>query len=121
MRKKILAACTIILSAWLIAPACKTSKDPSSAERGKETACASATVSYKADIQPVIEKNCLRCHGMASKKGDFSTYEGLKVVAANGELKEHVLILKNMPPKNPLPETDQQKIRCWLLDGFQDN
>lgn len=114
MNKKMLVAAGVIALALALPYACKTTKTTANN-------CSTVSAKYSTDIKPIIDANCIGCHGVGSRKGDFTTYEGLKVVAGKGELREHVLELKDMPPKGPLSEADQQKISCWLSSGFPNN
>lgn len=115
-KKTILLACILAL-AIAVPFACKTQKSSTAAV----DKCAGVAATYSADIKPIIDANCLKCHGAGSPKGDFTTYEGLKTVAASGELEFKVIHQQSMPPKGPLPEEDRKKISCWLSSGFQNN
>jgi hypothetical protein len=83
--------------------------------------CTSIPATYANDIAPIISKNCLKCHGYGSNKGDFTTYDGLNIKVKSGEFEKEVLIKKEMPPNGPLPEEDRKKIRCWLNNGAPNN
>src|SRR6476660_8558046 len=39
--------------------------------RAKLPAPAATTVDFKRDIQPIIEKSCVKCHGRGRNKGGF--------------------------------------------------
>jgi hypothetical protein len=83
--------------------------------------CSAVAASYSKDIAPIVSNNCMPCHKAGSVKGDFTTYDGLNIVAKSGALESHVLIKQDMPPKGPLVEEDRKKIRCWLNNGAQNN
>ena len=118
MNKKLLVVSGLLAITLAIPFACKTQK---SATTNANAECATVPAAYVADIKPIIDANCLKCHGQGSPKGDFTTYEGLKAVAASGELKEKVLRQQSMPPNGPLPEEQRKKISCWLNSGFPNN
>lgn len=112
---KLLWVAPVIIAVGITIPfACKVKKetvDP----------CAGISASYSKDVQPIIEANCYKCHGMGSKKGDFSTYEGLNKVVTSGEFEEKVIESKTMPPNNPLPDDKIKILKCWLKAGHPNN
>ena len=49
----------------------------------------SDTVTYYNDIQPIMERNCLRCHlGNGPGVGDFSDPEQVKIIFFQSYIKE---------------------------------
>src|ERR1044071_2811611 len=40
-------------------------------QRAKLPPAASGTVDFKRDVQPIIEKSCVKCHGKGRDKGGF--------------------------------------------------
>ena len=92
-------------------------------------------VDFKKDIQPILEKNCYECHSeKAGKKkagyvfDDLETFakdinpKGAVVPGAPGE--SHlfeVIVDRNhkhtMPPDDPLPDRDVQKLRERIETG----
>ncbi|MBI3511012.1 MAG: cytochrome c [Bacteroidetes bacterium] len=83
--------------------------------------CTTIESTFSKDIQPILQENCYKCHGKGSIKGDFTTYEGIKIKVDNGELENEVLRKQEMPPTGPLPEEERKKIRCWLNNGAMNN
>ncbi len=93
-----------------------------------------ATVSFKTDILPILQNNCVKCHG-----GE-KTYENLKLntyadliagskdgaVLTAGDSANSILVdLINsgkMPKRSPkLSDADIQKITDWINAGALDN
>lgn len=89
----------------------------------KNLDCASVNASYKNDINPIIQGNCMSagCHDAGSSNGDFTTYKGLKGKADNGSLNKRVLEKKNMPTNGALSLDDRKKLKCWLNNSAPDN
>lgn len=99
----------------------------SSAENAKD-----ATITF-ASIQPILDKNCVGCHGENGKDGiDLRTYEsvmkggehGAIVVAKDASGSTLVQALhgmngvKQMPMKAPpLSASDIRKIEDWIAGG----
>ena len=73
MTKRLVLACVICLSAVSFNP-------------GVTPANAQAPVSFSKDIQPILEQNCLTCHGpsMQSSRLNLSTLEGALRGGARG-------------------------------------
>jgi hypothetical protein len=78
-----------------------------------------------ADISGILEKNCVGCHsgGRAAKGIDLSSYNKVKglVVAGDPDKSRLYTVIKSgkMPPKNPLPAADLDKIAQWIKGGAQ--
>lgn len=85
--------------------------------------CRNSIPGYQLDIKPIINPNCLSsgCHNVGSNNGDFTTYDGLKVVALSGALEKRVVADKTMPPSAPLFWGDRKKIKCWIESGAPNN
>lgn len=81
------------------------------------------TVSYSADIQPILASRCLSCHSEA-KQGldrngarvgvDFDTYELAK---ENAERANSRIQSGSMPPSSGIPEEERQLFQLWLDQG----
>ncbi|MCE3280829.1 MAG: hypothetical protein K0S44_3020 [Bacteroidetes bacterium] len=83
-----------------------------------------STISYSADIAPLMNNYCNSCHvSGGTGTGDFTTYAGVKEKADNGSLRNRVVVLKDMPqPGSPqLTEDERIMIDCWIKQGSPDN
>lgn len=81
---------------------------------------------FEDKVRPILEKNCLECHGGKKVKGkvDFSEILTEKDADANFELWEtvvEVIEAGEMPPENktPLSEEDQKTIVTWYQERSQ--
>ena len=87
--------------------------------------CDSLNVKYSTDINQIMITYCATkasCHGTGASAGDFSTYGGVQPYASDGELRDRVLVQKDMPQGGPLlADSLLQKIDCWLQKGFPNN
>ena len=75
------------------------------------------TVTYSATIAPLISSNC----GSSGCHPGYTNYTGLKVIVDNGQLKNRVITLKNMPAAAPLSTTQIAKLQKWLDAGALNN
>lgn len=98
------------------------------------TTCDTTTVSYAADIAPIITAKCNTaggCHdaaGAAVSGYDFSEYAGLKAIATKEILLGDINwattspSYHNMPKDQPkLPQCEINKITRWVNQGAQQN
>ena len=83
-------------------------------------------VGFEDKVRPILEKNCLDCHGGKKVKGkvDFSKILTEKDADANFELWEtvvEVIEAGEMPPEDeePLGEADQKTIVTWYQERSQ--
>jgi hypothetical protein len=83
--------------------------------------CDGSTPTYDADVSLIISSNCLQCHGNGSSNGNFSTYNGLSTVIANGTFEQEVLTDQTMPQTGSLTEAQLNLIKCWVENGFPEN
>ena len=81
---------------------------------------------FEDKVRPILEKNCLECHGGKKVKGkvDFSKILTQKDTDANFELWEtvvEVIEAGEMPPEDetPLSEEDQKTIVTWYQERSQ--
>lgn len=83
------------------------------------------TVTYQADIKPITDTKCAisGCHAGPNPQVNLNleTYAGVKTVADNGKLEQHVIIDKTMPPTGPLPPSEIQLLKRWLETGALEN
>ena len=87
------------------------------------------TVSYKLDIDPIINQSCATGLGPFTGCHDnwILTYDGLTNSINSGSFQSTVFDLKSMPkiPNDfdivPLTEDELTTIRCWIEQGYPDN
>ncbi|HXB10536.1 MAG TPA: hypothetical protein VNZ45_01005 [Bacteroidia bacterium] len=84
--------------------------------------CNTSNITYANTIQGVINYDCaysVSCHAAGSSYADFSTYEGIKEYADNGQLYEQLFLTKRMPPP-PQPMLDActlAQVKAWINSG----
>lgn len=88
---------------------------------GNSFAASDAEISYKKEIEPLLENYCFKCHGEGISKGEFSMDE-FKDLSAHLKDKKHWLpIWRNvrsqiMPPsdKNQPAAVEKMKLLAWI-------
>ncbi|MCX8080172.1 MAG: cytochrome c [Bacteroidia bacterium] len=82
------------------------------------------TPSYANQIQPLLNANCVSCHGSGNPNGDFTNYAGtIQKIQGSNPFKNRVLENPNnpMPPSGQLPADKRKIIECWLKAGAPNN
>ncbi len=89
--------------------------------------CDTTNVTYLNTVWPIIDANCIVCHGGEFPSGNVSLsgYDGISAVALDGRLLGVIRHEPNFPqmPKNSgkLPKCDIEKIATWVNAGAPDN
>lgn len=85
--------------------------------------CDTIPSKYSSEIKPIISANCLSgCHMSGGQAPtDYNQYNDLKNDADNGQLRDRVIVLKDMPPAGALPDSELKKIDCWITNGALNN
>jgi hypothetical protein len=92
-----------------------------------EVGCDTSSVSFSADITPVLNDFCVSCHNASAPSGGvvLSTYNGVKSVADDGRLVGSVFHLPGFSPMPPsgtrLDECKLNKIKAWGNAGAPAN
>jgi hypothetical protein len=91
------------------------------------SACDTTNVTYSQTIAPIMAANCNVCHSTAIANGNVitDTWEGLSVVAKNGQLWNAVDWtdgVNNMPQGgSKLSDCNLAKINIWIKAGSLNN
>ncbi len=92
-----------------------------------EGGCQMGAVTYSGTILPIIQDRCDGCHGANNPQGglDFSSWNDLNVVAADGRLAQaiqHQSGAEPMPPSGPmLSQCRISQVLTWIQDGAPNN
>jgi hypothetical protein len=96
---------------------------------GNNQDCDTVNMKYMANVVPILQQNCYRCHGATTNSGSFGiVLEGhgnLKPYAESGTL---IGVITHAQGYVPMPEDgaklsecDINKIRSWIAHGIQNN
>ena len=109
------------------ATSCKTD-DAESLYPNKPT-CDTVNMKYAADIQPIIQVNCLNkgCHTTGNPSGGYKydNYNNFILTIPNDRLLNSLKYItggsKNMPPTGKLSDCDISKVEAWIRSGYPNN
>lgn len=88
------------------------------------TPCNVFTVSFSADIMPLIQTECAisGCHVQGGAgSGIFDNYQNVKAKVDNGSLSNRVIVQRDMPPSGPLSNCQIAYIEEWIKQGAPNN
>ena len=96
---------------------------------GGNNNCDTADMQYMADVVPILQNNCYRCHGSSTSSGSFGIvlegYNNLKPYAGSGTLIGVITHAQGFVPMpqdgGKLSECNINKIRSWIENGMQNN
>jgi hypothetical protein len=125
VRSRITLALTLVAA---IASACAHESPPvvRAGQAPKESSCHHATPpcvgttpTYTADVRPILERRCFKCHagdGVAADEHDFSHVETLR--AQKTALANEIGACA-MPPSSepPVPDADAEVLLRWVACG----
>lgn len=116
-----------------IAPATDTQTEAAATEAATE-APASTGVSYSANVKPIFDAKCIKCHGVESTKEglDMQTYENLMAGSRNGSVITpgnaddselvRLIVRGKMPNRGQkLSDEEIQLITDWINQGALNN
>ncbi|HEC43137.1 MAG TPA: hypothetical protein ENI20_09945 [Bacteroides sp.] len=89
--------------------------------------CDTTSVSYSADIEPILQSNCLHCHYDGTPVAPFSLqgFKNVLIRVNTGELEgavNHLPGSPQMPRDGPkLPECELSLINKWIREGAPNN
>ena len=87
----------------------------------------SATVSYKRDVFPIIQINCLSCHDAVNHFGGIviENYDQIALSGKSGELYNSIMITSNgkayMPKGGRLFDCEIELLKAWIDQGAKNN
>jgi hypothetical protein len=87
--------------------------------------CDVSAVSYSIDVRPIIDQNCVSCHGgVAPQAGlDLTTYDKVKANTANirDRINRPISDALVMPQGGPMPQCSIDKVTAWIDAGALNN
>ena len=86
------------------------------------TAPAPVGLTYVTDIKPIMDSNCIMCHGgpQPTAGRDFSTYAGVMTVVTPGDPNSRIIQMTRTGGSmhfylNPNPDVRAQTIYDWIV------
>lgn len=76
------------------------------------------TITYTLNVKPIIDNNCIVCHGNGGNFPNLTTYNG---TSANANSVKAEVVSRRMPQGNSLTNDEIQAISCWVDAGALNN
>jgi hypothetical protein len=122
MKKLIVSAVVITVTMF----ACKTGEKATTTAKKPTLDCTNKSYTYEADIKPIMDQYCTRCHNTNLKAGfNFEDVTYVKKAAVSGQLLGSI---KHGEGFDPMPAAlggqmlDQaiiDKVECWVNNGMK--
>ena len=77
-----------------------------------------ATITYTLNVKPIIDNNCVQCHGAGGNFPNLTTFNGTSASAA---IVKDAVVTKRMPQGGSLTNQEIQAISCWVDGGALNN
>jgi hypothetical protein len=108
----------VVTTEKAIAPPTATAAPTAATEAEIPNACGDK-VTFQT-LKPLLSKSCTTsgCHDAGFSKMNFTDYRSLKYYAEEGEIKQHVLVRRDMPPNEKLTDAELALVKCWLDGGM---
>jgi hypothetical protein len=106
-----------------------TAENPNPDPPGGGGSCDTANMQYLADVVPILQNNCYRCHGTNTNSGSsgrvLEGYENLKPYAESGTLIGVITHAQGFIPMpqdaSKLSDCNINKIKSWINNGMKNN
>ena len=74
-----------------------------------------ATITFSMNVKPIIDTNCIQCHGSGDNFPNLTSYNG---ISANAELVKSETVSRRMPQTSVgLTNDEISAISCWVDAG----
>ena len=77
-----------------------------------------ATITYAINVKPIIDNNCIQCHGNGGTFPNLTTYNG---TSANAAIVKTEVASRRMPQGGSLTQEEIDAISCWIDGGALNN
>lgn len=75
-------------------------------------------ITFSANVKPIIDSNCIQCHGNGGNFPNLTTYNG---VSANASIVKAEIVSRRMPQGGSLTTEEIAAISCWVDSGALNN
>lgn len=76
------------------------------------------TITFSLHVKPIIDANCIQCHGTGGNFPNLTTYNG---VSANAAIVKAETVSRRMPKVGSLTNDEIKAISCWVDAGALNN
>jgi uncharacterized membrane protein len=77
-----------------------------------------ADITFTMNVKPIIDNNCVQCHGTGGNFPNLTTYNG---VSSNAAIVKTETSTRRMPQGTTLTEDEIKAISCWVDAGALNN
>lgn len=93
-------------------------ENPIEEEEDPTTPDPCADITYAISVKPIIDANCIQCHGSGGTFPNLTTYNG---TSANAAIVKAETSSRRMPQGGTLTTAEIEAIACWVDGGALNN
>lgn len=75
-------------------------------------------ITFSQNVKPIIDNNCIQCHGLGGNFPNLTTYNG---ISANAAIVKEETTSRRMPQGTSLTNEEISAISCWVDAGALNN
>lgn len=75
-------------------------------------------ITFSSNVKPIIDSNCIQCHGTGGNFPNLTTYSG---VSSNAASVKAEVVSRRMPQGGSLSSDEIKAIECWVDGGALNN
>ena len=106
----------LLLSITFFLSSCLKNVEESTNLEEEVDACADIT--FSANVKPIIDANCIQCHGTG---GNFPNLTSYNTISGNSASVKAAVASRRMPQGSSLAQDQIDAIVCWVENGALDN
>tara|TARA_B100000795_G_scaffold264792_1_gene245723 strand:+ start:2628 stop:2981 length:354 start_codon:yes stop_codon:yes gene_type:complete len=76
------------------------------------------TITYALSVKPIIDNNCVQCHGLGGNFPNLTSYNG---ISANASIVKAEVTSRRMPQGSSITNDEINAISCWVDNGALNN
>ncbi|GAA3642563.1 c-type cytochrome [Flavivirga jejuensis] len=107
----------LIISALFFSCEASVEEDDEQLTNIPENEVCDSNISFVSQIKPIIDNNCISCHG-GNQPPNLSSYSGISNSANNVKTQ---VVSRRMPQGGSLSSTEIELISCWVDNGALNN
>jgi mono/diheme cytochrome c family protein len=108
----------LILLFPILCTACLSNVETPFVEEDPTAADPCESITYTLNVKPIIDANCIQCHGAGGNFPNLTTYNG---ISSNAGLVKAETGSRRMPQGGSLTAEEIKAISCWVDAGALNN
>jgi uncharacterized membrane protein len=108
----------LILLLSILFSACLTNVEEQIEEEDPTIVDPCEAITFSLSVKPIIDNNCIQCHGAGGNFPNLTTYNG---ISSNASIVKSETVSRRMPQGGSLTNEEIKAISCWVDGGALNN